>query len=101
MTACQQIEIVMVDGAAGRAAARPRRQCQPAIRARLEGRDLCDSHGWRIVLEEVIQKWPQHMQPEILRGVAAEADLSDGAAIEPLLMMKPGSDDQVQIGIVG
>src|SRR5471030_1929491 len=91
----------MLDAAAARATARPRLERQPTIRARLECRDRRQAYGGRIVLEVVIQERPQHMQPKILGRVAAEANLPDCTAVEPLLMMKPRPDDQVEIRIVG
>ena len=96
-----QIEMLMVDAASGRAAARPSGQRQPTIRAGLEGGDGCYPHGRRIVLEIVIQKRPQHVQPEILGRVAPKADLPYRAAVEPFLVMEPRPDDQIEIGILG
>src|ERR1700721_3231096 len=91
----------MIDAASGRAAARPPGQREPTIRAGLEGSDGRYRHRRGIVLEIMIQERAQHMQPEVLGRVAAEADLPDGAAVEPFLVMEPGTDDQIEIGIRG
>src|SRR6202140_4709595 len=91
----------MVDRASGRAAARPSGQRQPTIRAGLEGGDGRYPQRRGIVLEIMIQKRPQHMQPEILGRVAAKANLPDRAAVEPFLVMEPGTDDQIKIGTIG
>src|SRR6266851_9072942 len=91
----------MLDAASGRAAARPRGQREPTIRAGLEGGDGCYRHRRGIVLEIMIQERAQHMQPEVLGRVAAKANLPDCAAVEPFLVMEPRPDDQVEIGIRG
>src|ERR1700730_10634062 len=41
------------------------------------------------------------MLAEIFRGIAAEAYLSDGAAIETLLVMKPRADHEIKIRETG
>src|SRR5882672_49388 len=91
----------MIDAASGRAAARPTGQREPTIRAGLEGSDGGYGHRRGIVLEIMIQERAQHVQPEVLGRVAAKADLPDGAAVEPFLVMEPRSDDQIKIGIRG
>src|SRR6202034_2645399 len=91
----------MLDAATGGATTRPCRQRQPAIRTRLECRDRRYLHRSRIVLEIMIQEGPQHMQPEILGRVAAEANLTDRAAVEAFLVVEPGTDDQIKIRIGG
>src|ERR1700685_857989 len=41
------------------------------------------------------------MLAEVFCGIAAKTNLSNRAAVEPLLVMKPGTDDQINIRGIG
>src|SRR5277367_4466081 len=49
----------------------------------------------------MVKERPQQVLAEVLRRIAAETDLSNGAAVETLLVMKPGADDQINVRGIG
>ena len=83
-----------LDPAAGGAAHGPARQGLPFVGARLEDIHRGDGERRRVVFQKMVEKRSQQMQPEVLRSVAAKFNRTDGATIEPFLVMKPGPCNQ-------
>src|SRR5882757_6666285 len=91
----------MQGGAPRGASRRPTGQRLPAVAAGFKCRYGSQIEWRRVVLEEMVQEGPQHMQPKIRRRIAAEFNGAQAAAVQALLMMEPGTHDEVERRMIG
>src|SRR5882724_11425496 len=91
----------MQGGAPCGASRRPTGQRLPAVAAGFKCRYGSQIERRRVVLEEMVQEGPQHMQPKIRRRIAAEFNGAQAAAVQTLLMMEPGTHHQEQRRMIG
>src|SRR5882724_9401600 len=91
----------MQGGAPRGASRRPTGQRLPAVAAGFECRHGSQIERRRVVLEEMVQEGPQHMQPKIRRRIAAEFKGAQAAAVQALLMMEPGTQDEIERRVIG